>query len=196
MKYVLNKTKPVGWFNSHCHAWSNRDNLGKKMQEYINVEIYGNCGPGNFTCWGLQCDSVVSQYYFYLAFENSLCVDYASEKLFRPLERWTIPIVFSGIKNLDDFAPPHSYIDANDYDTVEELVNYMKYLIENPKEYVKYLWWTKHYRVMTYFTDVYAYCDLCLKLNDEEYMSQKHVYPDMKKWYFDGACNQTSHIKF
>lgn len=193
MKFVLNKTKSVGWFNSNCGAWSKRDDFGKKMKEYINVDIYGNCGT--LKCAGNQCDEKLASYYFYLSFENSLCIDYASEKLFRPLGL-AIPIVFNGVKNLDFFCPPHSYINANDYDTVEDLVNYMKYLIANPKEYLKYLWWTKHYRVRHYFTDIYVYCDLCQKLNDEEYMSQQHVYPDMKKWFFDGACNQTAHIQF
>ena len=41
-------------------------------------------------CW----DMVERDYMFYLAFENSICADYVTEKFFNAMRRDVIPIVF------------------------------------------------------------------------------------------------------
>lgn len=169
--------------------------LVKKMQTLINVDIYGRCGP--LTCEQPECENLLeTTYMFYLSFENQLCKDYASEKLFRALEYGAVPIVFNGVEDMTTQAPPHSYINVNDFDTVEDLVSYLTYLIDNPKEYIKYFWWTKYYRVRTYYNEFYTWCSLCEKLNDPVFMSQKHTYPSIKEWMTDGQCNNTPNIRF
>ena len=58
--------------------------VAKELQKYITVDIYGSCGP--LKCWGDQCDDTLdNDYKFYLAFENSLCYDYITEKFARGL---------------------------------------------------------------------------------------------------------------
>lgn len=69
------------------------------------------------------------QYYSYLAYENSICGDYMTEKVYHPMKYDSIPIVLAGA-NLTRFLPPDSYIDAILY-TEEQLANKIKYLIAN-----------------------------------------------------------------
>ena len=45
---------------------------------------------------GLKCPETSQQYYFYLAFENSICPDYISEKFWRNLNQPVIPVVMGG----------------------------------------------------------------------------------------------------
>ena len=67
------KRKSIAWFVSHCHTKSKRETYVKKLQEYIDVDIYGWCGPFKCKKNDKTCDEMVSkQYKFYLAFENSV----------------------------------------------------------------------------------------------------------------------------
>ncbi|CAC5385176.1 E2.4.1.214 [Mytilus coruscus] len=78
------KTKFVAWAVGNCYTRSKRELYVRELQNYIDVDIYGQCGKTlcpNRTLPG--CHEVLSQKYkFYLGFENSLCKDYVTEKLF------------------------------------------------------------------------------------------------------------------
>lgn len=80
--YAANKTHLVAWFVSNCHARNNRLQYARELQKHISVDIYGSCGslrcPRTKECYRL----LDTTYKFYLAFENSNCVDYITEKLF------------------------------------------------------------------------------------------------------------------
>jgi len=54
-------------------------------------------------------------YKFYLAFENSICPDYVTEKLFNTLLFTTVPIVYGGADYEAIGAPPNSYIDVRNF---------------------------------------------------------------------------------
>ncbi|XP_013418459.1 glycoprotein 3-alpha-L-fucosyltransferase A-like [Lingula anatina] len=75
---ALRKSKTVAWFVSHCASSSRRESYVKEMQKYIDVDIYGQCGP--FKCSrskNKECEArVFKEYKFYLAFENSITKDY------------------------------------------------------------------------------------------------------------------------
>lgn len=190
------KKKPVAWFVSNCYTRSRRIALVNKIKELIDVDVYGRCG--NLTCKvdAQEClDMLSTDYKFYLSFENSLCKDYVTEKIYRPLTQYVIPIVFNG-GNTSLYAPPKSYINANDFSNVDDLVKYMKYLMENPKEYIKYFWWKKHYYIKSHPVYQYTLCELCKKLHNKTFMHTQHLYADIQSWYSDKMCNQNAHIKF
>lgn len=141
---------------SHCNTFSKRENLVKKLQKFIGVDIYGDCGTLSCELNAIECDEMMNlTYKFYFAFENSLCIDYLTEKLYRTIKNFVIPVIYSGA-DLSRFLPPKSYIDANDFNTAEDLANHLKFLSENPKEYVKYFWWKKHYKVAQMFDVKFA----------------------------------------
>ena len=76
-KYKLqDKTKSIVWMVSHCHTFSNREEYTHILAKYIDIDIYGQCGP-NF-CPRSQteeCNEMISaEYKFYLSFENSVCL--------------------------------------------------------------------------------------------------------------------------
>ena len=62
--------------------------LVKTMQKHVPVDIYGKCGK--FSCPRTktkECYEMIErEYKFYLSFENGLCVDYVTEKLFNVMK--------------------------------------------------------------------------------------------------------------
>ena len=57
---------------------------------------------------------------FYLSFENSLCEDYVTEKLWQWLRRDIVPLVM-GQANYSAIVPPHSVINALDFSVPKDL---------------------------------------------------------------------------
>ena len=81
--YAKGKTKKVAWFVSNCGANNGRSEYAKRLAKLIDVDIYGACGSLQCPREEGRCFKMLSEdYKFYLAFENSNCIDYITEKFF------------------------------------------------------------------------------------------------------------------
>ncbi len=75
---------------------------------------------------GPECYTDVEKHYkFYLSFENSVCEDYVTEKYYNIMKYNLIPVTYNGA-NMSLYGPPHSSINALDFNTTEDLVEYLK----------------------------------------------------------------------
>jgi len=74
----------VAWFVSNCGARNNRLQYARELSKYISVDVYGACGTKKCprTTANKCFDMLDKDYKFYLAFENSNCKDYITEKFF------------------------------------------------------------------------------------------------------------------
>lgn len=181
--FVRAKNKSVAWFVSNCNtAVSRRWELAQKLSKYIDVDIYGSCG--NLTCKSrTACYAMLEKNYrFYLSFENSYCKDYTTEKLFRTLQRNVIPIVYGG-GDYRQVAPPHSVINVEDFDSVENLANYLKELEKDVDRYLQYFQWKKDY-VIDGGVDI-TVCKLCEMLNDPNQPTK--TYTNINEWWFHSS---------
>ncbi|KAI8124089.1 alpha-(1,3)-fucosyltransferase C-like [Lucilia cuprina] len=186
------KTKMAAWFVSHCETLSRREKLTEALQKYMEVDVFGKCGPKSCQKGSADCDKMLDENYkFYFSFENSLCTDYITEKLYNILRRNIIPIVYGGA-NYERFLPPHSYINVEDYETPQDLVNYLMYLSDRPEEYMRYFWWRQYYDLKFYS----PFCDLCKRLHQPNYFQKIQTYQNIEKWWLDGSCRFRSRIKF
>ena len=75
----------VAWFVSNCAAANGRLEYANELRKYVHVDIFGNCG--RMSCSKAEADTkcfkmLKDDYMFYLAFENSNCRDYITEKLY------------------------------------------------------------------------------------------------------------------
>ncbi|XP_053678070.1 alpha-(1,3)-fucosyltransferase C [Anopheles nili] len=190
---VSQKRRMAAQFVSHCGALSERDRLVQKMQSArLEVDVYGSCGPLTCPRGKPECDQMLDTvYWFYLSFENSLCVDYVTEKLYNALEHDIVPVVYGGA-DYNRFMPPGSYIDVQDYETVDALVEHLRYLVDNPSEYVRYFWWKEHYAL----EDTSSFCDLCVKLHSVGAQEKVQYYRDVKTWWYADACTAKPKIAF
>ncbi len=95
LDFHANKTKFAAAIISNCRATNGRLNYIKKLKKYIQLDLFGKCGqvcPGNSR---QECKKIIAkEYKFYLAFENSNCRDYITEKFFYTISLNIIPIVY------------------------------------------------------------------------------------------------------
>nr|XP_053645981.1 alpha-(1,3)-fucosyltransferase C-like isoform X1 [Cherax quadricarinatus] len=186
--YAEGKTKFAAWFVSHCDTTSGRKKLVKTLRKWIKVDQYGHCSS-------LKCERkdekkcyamLASDYKFYFSFENSLCRDYVTEKLFNISRLDVIPVVY-GSANYSQHAPPHSYIDALSFPTAKALADYLIYLNNNDTAYNEYFRWKRFHRIPGWSTNAKPFCDLCERLHTD---NDTKVY-NLKKWFVDD-----SHCKY
>ncbi|XP_018332675.1 alpha-(1,3)-fucosyltransferase C-like [Agrilus planipennis] len=183
---VMKRDKLVAWFVSNCNSKSGRENFTRELQEYLPVDIYGDCGQykcakqvTDYKQSSEECyEMIENNYLFYLSLENSLCKDYVTEKMYNVLKRNIVPVVYGGA-NYTQIAPPYSVINVNDFDSVKDLANYLIYLSKNINEYMKYFEWKRNYYVET--SNQLSSCELCRKLNVDQ--SDK-VYVDLNAWWW------------
>ncbi|XP_062607946.1 alpha-(1,3)-fucosyltransferase 10-like [Saccostrea cucullata] len=144
---------PMIYAHSDCGTPSDRDGFVYKLMNHIKIDSYGSCLhnkklPDHLRdpLKGMFHDDfykLIAKYKFAAAMENGICNDYVTEKLWRPLFVGTIPIVI-GSPRIKDLLPSNkSAIIVDDFDSIEDLAKYLKFLDENDEEYDKYMEWKK-----------------------------------------------------
>lgn len=205
---LAKRPRAVAWIVSHCNSNSDREKYVNELQKHIQVDIFGSCG--NILCSSvkpLSCsDYVVQNYKFYLAFENTFCDEYVTEKLWSWMSRDIVPVVM-GQADYSAITPPNSIINVLDFLEPKHLAAYLKNLMNNETEYLSYFWWKEYYGINanTKVTGNIAavpgvgtrssklglqpsYCRLCEMLNDPK---QPAKVADLSDWWLKGGHCQT-----
>lgn len=116
---LKNKSRLVVWLVSHCETPNKREDYVNRLRNYlvdlynISIDITGRwrcvdpyqneVSPCNY--WHKThgnysqevCHRWISDnHYFYLAFENSICEDYVTEKILTATKNFAIPVVLGG----------------------------------------------------------------------------------------------------
>lgn len=185
------KSKEIAWFVSNCESFSKREVIVEKIRKLIPIDIYGKCGTLSCPLGGYhlfkneRCyEMLMKNYKFYLAFENSVCTDYVTEKLFNILNYDVIPIVYGGA-NYAHILPPNSYIDVRNFTSPEQLVKYLHYVGNNETIYKSYFEWRKYFHVEFDFSN--KLCDLLL-----DGSLRRKEKRDIFNWWFNDTCSDLS----
>ena len=189
-KSVINdfstKTKMAVTVSSNCRVPSQRYRILRELEKFIQVDEFGVCS-GKVMCpksKGEECDKFIKNYKFYLAFENSYCRDYLTEKVWRVLERNQIPVIAAS-RTTCELLPENSYLNVFDFPTLESLANKMKEIANNETLYDSYFEWRNHYVK----DNEHPFCKLCTAL----YENRSHqVYHDLEGWIQDDSCAKPS----
>ena len=134
-----NKTRLAAWIVSNCHSNSQRESYVRELLRHIPIDVYGYCV--RVKCTLADCPSLINTYKFYIAFENSLCGEYITEKVWKCYEWNVIPVVYGALETYKSTLPPHSYIDAAEFPNPESLANYLLLLDKNDTLYKSYFDW-------------------------------------------------------
>ncbi|XP_078576986.1 GDP-fucose protein O-fucosyltransferase 4-like [Branchiostoma floridae x Branchiostoma japonicum] len=143
---------PVAYIQSHCGVASDRDSYVQELMKHIKVDSLGKCLHNKdlpeelVSTLTMEEDgflSVIAKYKFHIAFENGLCRDYMTEKLFRPLHLGVVPIYWGSEAAKDWMPNDHSVILKDDFASPKELADFINFLDQNDEEYLKFLEYRK-----------------------------------------------------
>ena len=182
-----NKTMGVAWAAGNCYSNNGREGYVRRLQEHIPVDVYGYCGKDKH----LKCPrgkelNCLSKYKFYLAFENSNCHDYITEKLWRTYTLGSIPVVRGG-GNYTKVAPPGSYINTADFQTPKELADYLWKVGSDKRLYGSYMKWHRTHTLR--LQDGQYWCDLCTALHERT--GRRQVYRHLERWFNQDTCHKS-----
>ncbi|BHF67890.1 Alpha-(1,3)-fucosyltransferase 7 [Sparganum proliferum] len=151
---------------SNLNARNNRLEYIKELAKHMEVDIYGN---GHLPCSrnGDAClRELALKYKFYLAFENSNCEDYITEKFFEnALKHDMVPVVMGAPReSYCALAPPNSFIHVDDFSSPAELADYLNWLDRNDTAYASYFAWKAYGNLME---NTKLECRLCGFLHED-----------------------------
>ncbi|XP_013385410.1 alpha-(1,3)-fucosyltransferase C-like [Lingula anatina] len=194
LSIARNKSSLVAWMVSNCRTLSKREKYVEELDKYIPVDVYGRCGPLACERRSKRCSKILSDYKFYLAFENSLSKDYVTEKFFNMIPMNVIPITRSGANFSRLGIPSALHIDTRDFKSPKDLAEYLKRLDQDDESYAALLRAKSNYKLLSW---KHSYCDLCKKLNDPKEQSKSYSTLEIKEQL--GSCvppNDLQHHHF
>jgi hypothetical protein len=149
----------IAAFISNCESQDALSRLAVlgALSAYLPVHHYGKCGhntelPDTRSApdWGARKLGTVARYHFLAAMENSLALDYVSEKVYHALLVGTIPI-YLGAPNIWDLLPCDKaqpcivhvadFLDARGEVDAPRLGAHLHHLASNETAYRQYLRW-------------------------------------------------------
>lgn len=140
------KTKFGVWMSGHCPVPSRRKEYIEKLQKYIQVDTFGACGKkkcGARTVFKNDClKNLAREYKFYFSFENNICRDYSTEKVFSlykyDFNLSIIPVV-NGPPQASEYLPKGTFLSTLDYSSPESLAKKLKEIGSSETLYTQYL---------------------------------------------------------
>ena len=179
------KNKSTLWMYSNCGV-KFRNTYARLLQESgVKMDIYGGCGKKDFCHYKQKClVNLFHQYKFYLAFENSKCFDYITEKVWKSLAYEMVPVIYgASIESCQHHLPPNSFLHVNNFSTPKKLAEYIDLLERNNDMYLRYHEWRKYYVVLM---DSQFSCSVCKSIFEKKESKQ------IKKsewWTFKSHCD-------
>ncbi|XP_069478464.1 4-galactosyl-N-acetylglucosaminide 3-alpha-L-fucosyltransferase FUT6-like [Ambystoma mexicanum] len=176
---IPTKTKLVAWVVSHWDSTLERVAYYNQLKKHINIDMFGR---GNKNLARNMLQPTISQYKFYLAFENSISQDYITEKFWNnALMSGTVPVVLGPTReNYERFAPADTFIHVNDFPSAKELAAYLKFLDTHEEQYQRYFNWRKELQPIDLPSWSHRYCKACQKLQQD--ISYKTI-PSIANWF-------------
>jgi alpha-1,3-fucosyltransferase 10 len=136
---------PVVLLQSSRYNQSGRVRYAAELMKHVKVHSYGAVLKNqSWPIGDTGTDAklrLIGRHKFTLAFENSIAVDYVTEKLYDALVAGSVP-VYLGAPNVRDLAPADGcLIDATDFAGPAALAAYLNHLNADDAAYARYLDW-------------------------------------------------------
>ncbi|GFZ39860.1 glycosyltransferase family 10 domain-containing protein [Bacteroides nordii] len=133
---VLNR-KFCSFVVSNAKGAPERERFFQLLSEYKQVDSGGRY-KNNVGGPVPDKNDFIKNYKFNIAFENSMCDGYTTEKIMEPMLVNSVPIYW-GNKLIDRDFNPASFVNVSSYSSLEEAVEHIVRLDQNDNEYLSLL---------------------------------------------------------
>jgi hypothetical protein len=189
----------VVFLSTNCRPSNARLVLVMELMRYMPVDSYGTClhnrdfllvdgravRPPKYMGIPSQLQRFLGYYRFVLAFENSDCLYYRTEKFFNALLAGSVPIVMGKIE--DEFLPErHAVISVGNFSSIRSLSQYLIWLDRNPEAYRQLLIWRmlpRHQLNPSYLDLGRKHCQTCYELNQLYWMPEFRTLDHVSAWW-------------
>eukprot|EP00755_Sulcionema_specki_P019860 Sspe_Gene.70519::Locus_41644_Transcript_2_2_Confidence_0.667_Length_1792::g.70519::m.70519 len=180
--YVKHVRDAAVFFSSNCEFTSHwRDAVVLKLRDIFPVHGYGKCLHTHSVFDAPWCKAVtksrrgvikacvMSGYPFAIIIENSISIDYVTEKVYEPLFAGAVP-VYLGAPNVENFLPTsHSVIKISDFPSLSALGKYLRCLLRHPDQLKVYQSWKERKPFESWEVMRRSYpplCNVCMAISD------------------------------
>jgi hypothetical protein len=168
--FTANKTGLAAALISNCiHENSGRNDYITELARHMSVKTYGKCGEPCPVVVANCIEYISQNFKFFLAFENTLCKGYVTEKFFDWLNFDIVPVVL-GLGDYSYYVPRSAYVNVLDFKSPFELARYLSYLDGNATAYNEFFKW-KRFVKSEYFAERRRFngflCEMCIQLQLE-----------------------------
>ena len=183
------KNKTALIVHSHCRTQSKRNEYLSILQKYLDVDSLGACGRP-WKCgrrhFHDDCFEIINSYKFYLAFENSICNYYFTEKLYQNFDYNSIMVVRGGFReNRNQSVPDGTYISTDDFKSIKSLADYLVKVSNSESLYTELLKKKSLYQSVSHKTVCHrAMCNLCERMNKQDHY--RKTIPNISDWVYGG----------
>lgn len=195
-KIWLRKKKFAVMVSSHCNPVSRRDEyVAQLRQRGVDIDVLGNCGTRvNFTTDTSEFVRMLNEYKFVFAFENSICPDYITEKVFQRYN-YDVIIVGRGGGNYSKLLHGIPIISTANFANMTQLAKHLLDIGDNKDRYIGLLKRKDKYESFNEETFGYPYamCELCRKLNFKQ--ENRHIIKDMLNFLDRSTCPAPSDLE-
>ena len=180
------KNESVLWLFSHCRFRARISYANQLIGNGTKIDMFGRCGKKDPCNRNINClIPIFQKYKFYLAFENSYCFDYITEKTWKSLLYGMVPIVYGApMESYTFHLPPNSFLHVDNFTNPKQLSEYIEYLENNDDVYLRYHEWRKEYAVLSEKTLNILDCTICKAVID----SQKPKLNNQSSWWTKSQC--------
>ncbi|XP_045215397.2 glycoprotein 3-alpha-L-fucosyltransferase A-like [Mercenaria mercenaria] len=183
---LRSKNKTALIIMSHCNTPADRLRYVNALRKIIDVDILGACGT-KWSC-GIRslhnhCFEILNRYKFFLAFENSFCNNYFTEKVFDNFDYDVVLVTRGGKKSqIKEILPDGTYLSTDDFKNARELGLYLKSMTD--KTYLNMIRRKQKFTSSRSYISVFhkAMCEICRKLNNAHMFTNTII--DIDKWAF------------
>ncbi|XP_012674388.1 4-galactosyl-N-acetylglucosaminide 3-alpha-L-fucosyltransferase 9-like [Clupea harengus] len=181
------KNKIVCWIASNSIRISGttvRLNYYNELRKHIDVNVYGRAVSGASSLSDEDYYSTIASCKFYLAFENSMHIDYITEKLNGPMVAGTVPIVLGPSReNYEQFIPADSFIHVDDFSDPKALAEYLLQLTQNKDMYMRYFAWRQYFKATPHLLPPWPKQPICAACDHIAKDNTFNVVHDLFWWF-------------